>query len=168
MKTKIVIILSLLAFSLSASAQKFGVIDLQKAVLATTAGKKAKKQIETEVAKRKKQLEKKRASLQQMNKDLEKKALVLSDDVKAKKQAEIQREAVKLQEMFMKSQQDLQAKERALQKPILETLQKVIRDIAKKDGYDMIFEKAEQRILFAKESVDLTQKVVKEFEKKHK
>lgn len=168
MKTNILTILAVLVFTTVASAEKLGYIDIQRAILATSAGKKAKKQIEKEVGVRKKQLEKKRADLQKMQKDFEKKSLVLSDDVKAKKAAEIQREGMKLQEMFVKSQQELQGKERSLQEPILKTLQAVISDIAKKDGYDMIFEKTEQRILWAKKNTDLTDKVVKAFEKKHK
>ena len=87
MTQKIVLPLLLLAFALPAVAEvKFGLVDMQKAIQETADGKKAKKELESDFSKKKKDLEKKQADIKKMGEDLDKKALVLSDEVKGKKQ----------------------------------------------------------------------------------
>lgn len=170
MKAKLLVLLAIFTIGCVASAAdaKFGYVDMRRAILSTKAGKQAKKKLEAAMNKKKKVIEKRRNNIEKMQKDFEKKALVLSDDVKNKKAAEIQRNGMKLQELFVKSQQEIQKKERDLQAPIIETLRSVIKDIAKKEKYSMVFEKSEQSILWAPASSDLTKKVVKSFEKKFK
>src|SRR4051794_29494735 len=119
MSQKIVIAL-LLSWSVFATAeQKIGFVDMQKAIQETEEGKKAKKELEADFNKKKKDLEKKEGDIKKMGEDLEKKALVLADDVKAKKQQEIQGEMRKYQEAVQKSQMDIQKHERDLTQPII-------------------------------------------------
>ncbi len=162
----------LLAFALvgiSARAEtKIGYVDIQKAIQETSAGKKAKKDLETDFNKKKKELEKKEADLKKMNEDLEKKALVLSEEVRTQKQQELQQEMMKYRELVGKSQMDIQKRERDLTLPILEKIRGIVEDIAKKDSYTVILEKSEQSVLYANKDIDLTDRVVKEFEKAKK
>ncbi|MCB0413184.1 MAG: OmpH family outer membrane protein [Bdellovibrionales bacterium] len=144
---------------------KFGYVDMQKALQSTKAGKQAKASLEKEFNKKKKELEKLEADIKKMKEDIEKKSLVMSDEMKAKKQAEFQREFIKYQQQMAKSQQEISMKEREVTLPILQKLKKTIDTIAEKEKYDMIFEKSEQSVLFAKSGLDLTDKVVQEYEK---
>ncbi|MCB0357581.1 MAG: OmpH family outer membrane protein, partial [Bdellovibrionales bacterium] len=107
----------------------------------------------------------KEEDLKKMSKDLEKKSLVLSDDVKLKKQQDLQEEMLKYRELVGKSQLEIQKKERELTMPIVQKLKEVIESIAKKEGYTMILEKSEQSVLWAKDDADLTDQVVKAYEK---
>ncbi len=145
---------------------KFGYVDLQRAIQESSAGKTAKKDLESDYNKKKKELDKMEADLKKMGEDLEKKALVLSDDVKAKKQGEFQQEMMKYRESFSKAQMEVQKKERELTLPIIKDLRDIIGDIAKKENFSMVFEKAEQSVLWAKDELDLTERIVKEFESK--
>ncbi len=168
MKLKRLVFLPVLFFSVvSMASQKIGYVDVQRAILSTKAGKAAKKKIEAEVGKRKKSLDKNRTAVEKMQKHFQKKSLVLTDQAKNKKMAEIQREGMKLQELYMKMQKELQKKERDLQEPILKSLKAAIEKIAKSEKYDVVLEKS-QSLLWASKSIDLTSKVVKEFEKIHK
>ena len=147
---------------------KIGYVDLQRAIQETTVGKKAKKDLEKEFNAKKTELQKKEADLKKMADDLEKKKIALSDDVRAKKQQELQQEMMKFQHEVGESQQNIQKKERDLTQPILEKLQASLDKIAKDGGYTMIFEKSEQSVLWAQKDLDLTDTVVKEFEKNAK
>ncbi|MCB0411693.1 MAG: OmpH family outer membrane protein, partial [Bdellovibrionales bacterium] len=118
--------------------------------------------------KRKAEIDKMEADLKKKGEDLEKRAMVLSEDVRSKKQAEFQQEMMKYREAVQKNQMEIQKKERDLTLPIIKGLREVIEDTAKKEGYTMILEKSEQSVLWAKEDVDLTDQVVKAFEKKKK
>jgi outer membrane protein len=152
----------------AASDIKIGYVDLQKAIQETSAGKKAKKELEKEFNAKKEELAKKEKDLKSMNDDLEKKKAVLSDEVRNKKQGELQQEMMKFQDQVRQSQMNIQKKERDLTQPILEKLQELLDKTAKAGGYTMIFEKSEQSVLWARKDADLTDDLVKAFEKNNK
>lgn len=163
---KKVIIFAVLFFSTAVFADvKIGLVDIQKAIQETSTGKKAKKELETEFNKKKKELQKTQADLQKMGEDLQKKSLVLSDEVKQKKGMELQKKMRDYQEKVAKSQMALQKRERDLTEPIVKKLRKVIQDIAKKDNFNLILEKSDETVLYAPKEIDLTAQVVKAFEK---
>ena len=161
------VVLSMFAGSLAladANPSKVGVVDMQRAIQSTEAGKKAKKELETEFEKRKKELQKKEGDLKKMGEDLEKKKTVLSEEVLGKKQAEMQEEMMKYRESLNKNQMEIQKKEQDLTRPILEKMKKVISETAKAGGYSVVVEQS-AGVLFNDPSVDMTDAVIKAFEK---
>lgn len=155
---------TLLASTVHAAEMKIGFVDMQKAVQSTDSGKKAKKDLEGEFEKKKKELQAKEGDLKKMGEDLEKKKSVLSEEALAKKQAEFQEEMMKYREVVGKSQMDLQKKERDLTQPILDKMRRVIEKVAKDKGYNMVLEN-NAMVLFASKDNDLTEDVIKAFEK---
>ncbi|MBC7370450.1 MAG: OmpH family outer membrane protein [Bdellovibrionaceae bacterium] len=155
----------LLVTSMSQAAEtKIGFVDMQKAIQATAAGKKAKTELEGEFNKKKKELEKKEADLKKMGEDLERKKAVLSEEVLGKKQAEFQEEMMKYRDVVGKSQVEIQKKERDLTAPILEKMKKTIEKVAKEKGYSVVLENSAM-VLFAAADSDLTAEVIKSYEK---
>lgn len=148
-----------------AFAQKVGFVDVQKAVQATSSGKKAKATLDGEFKKRKDTLDKKKADIEKMGQDLEKKKSVLSEEVLGKKQMELQEEMMKFQKQVGENQMEIQKKEEELVGPILEKMKGVIESVAKEKGYTMVLEKKAQNVLFSVADADLTDDVVKAFEK---
>lgn len=164
MKKLVIVLASLLMAAAAQAETKVGIVDMQKAIQATSAGKKAKSELEGEFNKKKKELEKKEADLKKMGEDLEKKKSVLSEEALGKKQAEFQEEMLKYRDVVGKSQIEIQKKERDLTAPILEKMRKVIGKIAKEKSYSLILEN-NQAILFATPESDLTDEVIKAYEK---
>lgn len=162
---KNVAIALLMSFAFAASAeQKIGLVDMSKAIQESAEGKKAKKELENDFNKKKKDLEKMEADLKKKKEDFDKKALVLSDDVKAKKQQELQVEFGKYQEAVGKNQMEIQKHEHELTGPIIQKIRKIIEDIGKKDGYTSVLEKSDQLVLYAIKDIDLTDRVIKELD----
>lgn len=146
------------------ASMKIGLVDMQKAIEATKDGQNAKKELENDFGKRKKELEKKEADIRKMGEDFEKKALVLSEDVKKKKQQELQTEMAKFQQEVQKNQMDIQKRQNELLQPILVKLRKVIAGIAQKDSFTTVLEKSDQIVLYSSGDMDITDRVVKEFD----
>ncbi len=161
------IIISILLMSVSAMAadSKVGYVDVQKAIQATGSGKKAKEQLDGEFKKRKDVLDKKKADIEKMGQDLEKKKSVLSEEVLGKKQMELQEEMMKFQKNVAENQQEIQKKEKDLVDPILEKMKKVIEKVAHDKGFSLVIEKNGQNVLFAQKEADLTEDVVSAYEK---
>ncbi|MCB0378239.1 MAG: OmpH family outer membrane protein [Bdellovibrionales bacterium] len=163
---KAILMTILMAVALPASANfKAAYIDMQAAIQGTKAGKDAKKKLEGDFNKKKEELKKKEESLKKKAEEFEKKRMVLSEKVRGEKQAELQKEMMAFQQELQKSQMSIQQKERDLTKPILEKLQKVIGQVAKEKGYSIVFEKAEQSVMWANADLDITKAVVEKFEK---
>lgn len=158
-----IVIVSLLATTAMAQT-KLAYVDVQKAIQASSEGKKAKAELEVEFNKKKKELEKKDGDLKKMGEDLDRKKAVLSEDAFAKKRAEFDEEMLKFRDAMNKSQLDIQKKERELTAPILDKMRKVIEKVAADQKIDMVFEKS-QGIVWASASLEITEAVIKEFEK---
>jgi outer membrane protein len=163
----IVIALFTSLFTSAAVAAEFkvGVVDMQKAIQTSTAGKKAKKEVEGDFEKKKKDLKKKEDDLKKRVEEFEKKQAVLSDKVRQEQQVDLQKDMMQFREEVSKSQVTIQQRERELTKPILEKLQKVILEIAKEKDFSIVLEKAEQSVMFAKTELDITDEVIKRADK---
>lgn len=167
---KLILSFMLMGFSAAAVASVSNVvmIDMQRAVQSTTAGKKAKSTLETEFNKKKAELQKKEGELKKMGEELEKKAAVLSEDARRKKQTEMQQEMMKFRQQVQESQTDIQKREREITKPILDKMADILQNLGKEEKYTMILEKGENNVIWVAKEADITDKVVARFEKEYK
>ena len=146
---------------------KIGYVDLQVALQKTSAGKAAKLELERALKSKKKELETKKTDLEKKRADLTKKKDLLSEVALQQKAAELQAEMMKYREEMAKGQMEIQKKERELTAPIFQQLSEIINKVAKEKSYDMILEKSQQGIVWAKKNMDLTAAVIEQFEKKY-
>jgi outer membrane protein len=165
MKTIMLAMALVLGAGFAQAQNKVGYVDVQKAIQATAAGKKAKEVLDGEYGKRKKDLDKKKADIEKMNQDLEKKKTVLSEEVMGKKQMELQEEMMKFQKTVAENQLEIQKKEKELVEPILEKMRRVIEKVAQEKGYTLVIEKQSQNVLYAQKDADLTDSVIQAYEK---
>lgn len=155
-------------FSVAAQAEfKMGFVDVQKAIQATKAGKKAKEDMTKEAEKKNKELEKKKGDIDKMREDLEKKRSVLSEEAFGKKAQELQEEMSKFNQVVQKTQVELQKKESEFLSPIVDKMKKVIEKLAKEKGLSMVIQhgQAAPILLYAAAETDLTEEVIKSFDK---
>lgn len=161
--------LFLTLFTLSAFAQiKVGVVNIQKIITTVKMGKNVMKTLEKSFNAKKKTLKKDEESIKKMQKDFQKQNLVLSDKAKAKKETAIRQKIAQIQKQTMTFQKEIQKQELELKKPILEKLKGVIDEVSKDEKLDLTFEVSSSPIVYAKTKVDITEKVIKAFDKKYK
>ena len=94
--------------------------------------------------------------------------MVLSDKAKAKKQQEMRQKIAALQQKTMTYQKDIQKQEAQLKQPILEKLKPVIDSVSKSEKVSLTFEVSSSPVVYASEKVDITEKVIKAYDKKYK
>jgi outer membrane protein len=144
---------------------KIATVDMQKALQSVEDGKSAKTQLDKVVASKKKEIEAEGNTIKKMHEDFKKQSLVMNEEARSKKQAEIQERFVKFQETQMRFQEELQKKEQELSEPIIVKLRKIISDTSKKKGYAMVIEKNEKIVLYSQEKDDLTSDVISVYNK---
>jgi outer membrane protein len=147
----------------AASAQKIGVVDMQRALTETEEGRKAKDQLKKLFDQRQKTLDKQQTDLKTLKDSLEKQRDVLSREVLAKKLEEYQKAFAELQTTYMEFQRELAAKEGELTKPILERMQRVMKRIGQADGYALIVERGEAGVVYVPSTYDLTDVLIQRY-----
>ena len=162
---KLIILMVFLFQSPARANVQIGYIDMQRAIQGTSVGKKAKKTLEKEFNRKKKELKNKEEKLKKSADDFEKKKMVLSEKIRSEKQASLQREMIEFQQELQASQLNIQKKERELTAPILKKIQGIIEKLAREKKLSMVFERNSQAFVWAKSDLDLTEEVIKEFEK---
>lgn len=164
---KIILVFAFLVSGLGvhAAEQKIGYVDMQLAIQQTSDGKKAKKNLEGIAKGKEDKLKSLEAELKKKGDEFKKKASIYDEATKRKKQMELQKEFYDLQQLLGQSQAELRQKEEEALKPIVTKIRQQIESIAKKGNYTMVLEKSENLVLFATKDIDLTDQVVKAYEK---
>lgn len=169
---RIVLLLSLILFGAvvgaGAAELKIGYVDLQKALNLSEAGKSAKDKIAQRVKELESSFEGREKELKKLKDDLDKQALLLSEDARAAKERDYQQKLKEFQRLTKDAQEEVQQKDADYTRQILESLAKVIQEFGSKEGYTMILEKNESAVLYADEKSDLTDRLIKAFDASRK
>ena len=144
---------------------KVGAIDMQFAIMQTKEGKSIRKKLEAQRDERVKALKTKQQNLAKMQQELQSQASLLSDQAKAEKAQIFQREAQKFQMETVQMRQQLAALEQKEAKGIFVKFQQIIKDYSKKNKYDLIIDRGQGSILYVSEFTELTDILVKEYDK---
>jgi outer membrane protein len=155
-------LLSLFARPLRAEETKLGFVDLRRALAETEEGRKAHTSLKKEFDKKQKELDEQQEEVKKAIEDLNKKRTLLPADTVRQKEAELQERVGKVQQTYMRHQQDLAAKEEEATQPIVERLQRIIGKIAVAENFTMILDKS-AGVVFAKPHLDLTNEVIRRF-----
>jgi len=154
-------IMVLLAVSVVAAEEyKIGYVDLQRALNESSAGKQAKEKFTAEVKRAESDILRKKEEVEKLGASLEKQSSMLKDEARADKEKQF----IQLQKDYERKVKDakdeLQIKDAQLTKGILEDLVTIIKKYGKENKYTIIFEKSETVLLYATESIDLTEKIL--------
>ncbi len=147
---------------------KVAIVDLQRILSESIRGKEAKDLLEKEAERKKEIIETKKEELQKLIEEFEKQQLVLSEKARADKQRLIDEKSSALREMIIQYQQELQKKDQELTRSIINEVSGIVEEIAKRYGFTLVVEKNEGGILYFKNGLDITDKVLKEYDKRVK
>lgn len=131
-------------------AQKFAYIDSEYILKNIPAYEAAKQQLDQYAAEWQKEIEKMYSEIDKMYKDYQSEKVLMTEDMKKKRQDEIlqkEKEAKELQKKYFGVEGELYKKRQELMKPIQDDIYNAVKEIAKEGNYDMIFDVADKTIL---------------------
>ncbi len=143
-----------------------GKVDVQKVLITVNQGSSVRDQLKKTFDDKQKILKDDEDKIRKLQDDYSKKASVINEKEKSKKEKEIQDKILAIQQKTQSFQKEIQDMEQKLKTPILENVKKVVDEVAKDAGVDLVYEAATAPILYAKEEKDLTDAVVKLYNKK--
>lgn len=146
----------------SAEAEaKIGVMNVQKVINLSDAGKLAKTRFEGRMKELQEKFKTEEESLKNLQKEIEKKSSVWSEQKKQEKAREFQ----KMRREFQAKTEDARFELKQLQEkelePILKALEGVVKSYGKKNGYTMILD-IKSGVIYFEESAEISEEITKE------
>ncbi len=142
---------------------KIAVVDMQRVLNETAAGKKARKDLETSSTAKQKKLDKLRQKLEEAQTKLGE----LNGDALLEAQEKLQRDYYELQSMYMTLQQELAEQEARTLEKMYANCQGLAKDLAKDFSLDLVLIRDQSTVLFTADGIDLTDELIKRYDKKY-
>ncbi len=169
MKLKLIALVGIILFCLSGFAEeglKIGYVDINRVFEAYDRETGISEVMKAEREKTAKEYLERDQEIKEENKKLREKASVLSDKEKEKRRKNIQK---KIQEIISFQQVRKEKEQEPVREALIE-IYKAVETVGKRGDFDIIIEKREglfgKMVLFAKKSLDLTDRILKELLKK--
>ncbi|GMV50732.1 OmpH family outer membrane protein [Nitrospirales bacterium NOB] len=159
--------------SMSPAAEfKMGVIDPQVVLEKSKAGKRALEGLREYVATRQKLLSRDEEELRNTEKQLKEQASKLSDAEKKEKETSFRSKIQDYQKRAQEFNQELQGKQKELVDEYMKKIATATQAVADKGGYQLVLDKGSEQtvkiVIFNKDTIDLTEQVIKEFDRTNK
>ncbi|MDE6415501.1 MAG: OmpH family outer membrane protein [Duncaniella sp.] len=164
MKKYIIAALIAVASFMSASAQKFALVDLDYILRNVPAYEMANEQLNQLSLRWQKEVENVAKEAETMFKNYQTEMVFLTDDQKKKKEEEIvakEKEAATLRQKYFGPEGELYKKRQSLMKPIQDDVYNAIKKLSEERGYQCIFDRASSSdIIFASPRIDVSNEVL--------
>ena len=166
MKKIFFLTLAICVFALAGQAQRYAIVDTKYILGKMPEYAEAQKRLDQTSEQWQKEIDDKQEILNKMYKDFEAEQVMLSDDLKKKREDEIynrEKEVRDLQRRRFGFEGDLFKKRQELVKPIQDKVYNAIQKIAINRMYDFILDKSEGiTVIFADPKLDKSEDVLKE------
>jgi len=151
------------ASSYGADVAKIGVVDFQKVIEKSDAGKIAKAEINKQGKELEDNLKKKGKEIEAIRNKLEREALVMSKEMREEKEREIRISTNDFKTLQNKYTADLRQLEGKLVRDIHKEVLEIVEEMGKKEGFLVIFEKNEAGVMYSPDSIDLTDRLIQSY-----
>jgi len=162
---KLIVIAGIMLFATATTfAQKFGFVDTDYILQNIPSYKAAQEQLDQLSAQYQKELESMHSELDQMYKNFQSESVLLSDEMKRKREDVIitkEKEYKELQRKYFGPEGDLFKKRQGLIKPIQDDVFNAIQEISNEGSYAVIFDKANGlTLIYTNPKFDLSDQVL--------
>lgn len=166
MKKLLCIAVSLILLSATVCAQRYAIIDTKYILNKMSEYKDADKQLSETSGQWQKEIDDKQAQLNQMYRNYDAEQVMLSDDLKKKREDQLfnaEKEIRDLQKKRFGFEGDLFKERQKLVKPVQDKVYNAIQKMAVNRGYDFVLDKSEGiTVIFADPKLDKSEEVLKE------
>jgi outer membrane protein len=156
----------------SAADFKMGVIDPQVILEKTRAGKRALDGLREYVSTRQKLLSRDEEELRNIEKQIKEQASKLTETEKKDKETSFRTKIQDYQKRAQEFNQELQAKQKELVDEYMKKIAAATQTVADKGGYQLVLDKGSEQtvkiVIYNKDAIDLTDQVIKEFDRVNK
>lgn len=155
----LLVLLMGVAVAVQAAETKIGYVDLRKCVATSSTGRTALEALKAKKDGMQGKLDKNETEVGRLKEELEKQRTLLSPEALREKEKTYQRKVRDYKDMYGDFTEVMRREEEKVTADIIKDLAEIIKQVGKDKGYTLIVEKSV--ILWAADSVDLTEEVTK-------
>lgn len=155
------IFIGALVQSAGAAGTRIGYVDLQRALVRSVAGVAAREQLEREKVTMQKEVERRKAELDKLKEEIERKGALLSSEARREKEESFERNVRDYRRQAEDFDKELQRKEQQASQQIVHELVGVVERIGKERGFLLIVERRGAGLAYGDPEDDLTEDVIK-------
>ena len=141
----------------AAADLKIGFIDAERINRESAPAERASKQLEKEFAPRAQELQRREAQFKTLQAQVEKESVTMSESDRRAKEQELTRLSVEIQRMQREYREDLNLRRNQELSALFERANRVIRQIAEAEKFDLILQEA----VYRSPRIDITERVLK-------
>ena len=160
------------AVSYAAESFKMGVIDPQAVLEKSKAGKRALEGLREYVSTRQKLLSRDEEELRTIEKTLKESSAKLSEAEKKDKETQFRAKIQDYQKRAQEFNQELQGKQKEMIDDYMKKIASATQTVAEKSGFALVVDKGSEAtvkiVIYSKDTIDLTDQVIKEFDRVNK
>lgn len=165
-------VLLLVAAHTQAAEFKMGVVDPQSVLEKSKAGKRALEGLKEYVGTRQKLLAKDEEDLRNSEKQLKEQAPKMTDAEKKEKEGQFRTRIQDFQKRAQEFNMELQKKQKELVDEYMKKISVATQAVAEKGGVSIVVDKGSEQtvkiVIYNKDTIDLTEQVIKEFDRANK
>ena len=143
----------------AATVLKIGVVDLQKALNATSEGVAAKERLRQKHEAKQEQVDARKAELDALEERI--KSPVLSEEAKKELEQEYMTKRAALIEFVTEAREEEERENQQLSSRILDGLVEIAREVAQRDNYSVLLETTGGGVIFFQPDMDLTEEIIR-------
>lgn len=151
----------LVLFALPVWAQeklKIGIVDIQRVISESQAGKAAKDKFQTQVKKVEADLVKEKQEVDKLKSDFDKKSALMNEEERKNLEKEIQRRERGYVLSARDFQEELGQREREMTAEIFKDIVKIVNDLGKTEKFSLVLERSQ--VPYSDETIDITKRVI--------
>lgn len=142
------------------------VIDIQRVINESVAGKAARRNMEDEARKRQLKLEAFQQERDRMRQELEKQGKLLSREALEQRQEQMAKKDRELERAVQDEREELQKKSGSEVEKIVKDVHLILKELSQKEGYGLVIERDDRIVLFVSQEFDLTEQVIKQLDQR--
>ena len=154
-------------FAHGADVAKIGMVDFQKIFNTSNAGKKTQTSIADKYKSYEAELKARKEKIDEQGRNFERESLVMSAEMREEKGREFRIMVNDFRTLQKKRMTEFKPYEQQQINRIREDVLEIVGNIGKKEGYLLILEKRGGGVLYAPTALDLTDKVIQQYNAKH-
>ena len=150
---------------LSADVAKIGIVDFQKIIVTSSAGKLIQKTLQAKGDEFSQKLQNMQKEIIELEKKLKRESMVLSQEKRNEEGREYRIKVNDFKQAQKKFQRDLKTLEAKEVQKMEKAVYEIVQKIGKKEGYLLIIEKKTAGVIYHPGSIDITAKVISTYNK---
>lgn len=160
-----ILLLMMPHYARALNINKVGVIDMERFQQESKTFQKVRAELKAKFDSLQQKLDDEKAQLAKVEEAYRKQSMMLSLDARESKQQELQKKQRYYKYLYNEYTAEMHDAEADARKKVGKAVQKIVGDIGEKGGYVLIIEKQSPGLIYYDDAVDITDKVVKAYDK---